>query len=108
MFEPTTTSERHIFPEGDMADALIGFINDVLPEIHAGVAQRPHVDRHTCLFESGLIDSMGILHLMAFVERTTGRKIPPRMVVMKHFRTVEAICQAFGRSPGEAHDAEND
>jgi len=95
-------------PSSDMADMLIDFVNDVLPEIHAGMPQRPHVDRQTCLFESGLIDSLGILHLMAFVERTTGRKIPPRMVVMKHFRTIEAICHAFGRPPGEAHDIEND
>ena len=108
MPEPITATARRTLPHADMADELIRFINDVLPEIHAGLRQQPHVDRHTCLFESGLIDSLGILHLMAFVERTTGRKIPPRMVVMKHFRTVDAICQAFGHSPGEQRDTDHD
>jgi len=108
MREMTTTGERSISPRGDMADELIRFINEVLPEIHAGLRGRPHIDRNTCLFESGLIDSLGILHLMAFVERTIGRKIPPRMVVMKHFRTVEAICQAFGNSLGESRDTDRD
>jgi acyl carrier protein len=104
MPEPTTATEMCSPPHRDMAEDLIRFINDVLPEIHAGQKQRLQVDRDTCLFESGLIDSMGILHLMAFIERKTGRKIPPRMVVMKHFRSVEAICQAFDRSPGESCD----
>jgi acyl carrier protein len=108
MFEPTTAANHREPPSGDMAAELIRFINEALPEIHAGLRERPHVDRHTCLFESGLIDSLGILHLMAFVEQATGRKIPPRMVVMKHFRTVEAICQAFGHSPGELCDSDHD
>jgi len=108
MRETTTANERCLPPRCDMAVALIRFINDVLPEIHTGLRERPHIDRHTCLFESGLIDSLGILHLMAFVEKTTGRKIPPRMVVMKHFRTVEAICRTFGNPPGEPCDADDD
>ena len=48
------------------------------------------------MFETGLIDSLAILHLMAFVEQFTGRPVPPRMVVMKHFRTVQAIAETFG------------
>jgi len=95
-------------PSEDMAAALVSFINQTLPEIHTGLPTRLHVDRSTPLFESGLIDSMAILHLMAFVERTIGRRIPPRMVVMKHFRTVEAICQAFYRLPGDNGDANSD
>jgi acyl carrier protein len=84
-----------------MAD-LVRFINEVLPEVHHGLSARPHVDEHTPLFESGLIDSLAILHLMAFVERATGEPIPPRMVVMKHFRTVAAIGEAFGPTEAQA------
>jgi acyl carrier protein len=107
MLDSTRATDRCTLPGRDMADELIHFINDLLPEIHAGLRERPKVDRYTCLFESGLIDSLGILHLMAFVEKTTGQRIPPRMVVMKHFRTVEAICQAFGNSSGESRDADH-
>ena len=92
----------------DLANELIRYINEVLPEIHARLTVRPYVDRHTCLFESGLIDSLGILHLMAFVEKTTGRKIPPRMVVMKHFRTVDAICSAFGQPQEESNESDHE
>src|SRR5262245_47185185 len=55
MLDSTLATEHCIPPRGDMADELIRFINEVLPEIHAGLTQQPHVDRHTCLFESGLI-----------------------------------------------------
>jgi acyl carrier protein len=76
--------------------ALLRFINDALPELDRRPKQRWMVDANTPLFETGLIDSLAILHLMAFVEYFTGRSVPPRMVVMKHFRTVNAIVETFG------------
>ena len=82
-------------PQHFSAD-LVQFINEVLPTLHAPLREPPSVDAETPLFESGLIDSLAILHLIAYVERATGRTIPPRMVVMKHFRTVAAICESFG------------
>jgi acyl carrier protein len=85
---PITTS-------GQFEAALLRFINQILPEIHEPLKSSPEVDRSTPLFESGLIDSLAILHLIGFVEKATGRPVPSRMVVMKHFRTVEAISQAF-------------
>ncbi len=59
------------------------------------VAAQMPVDRRTPLFESGLIDSLAILELIAFVEATTGRAIPARAVHMKHFGTIERISTAF-------------
>jgi acyl carrier protein len=80
-------------------DDLLQFINEELPESRGKPQQGPEVDGSTPLFDSGLIDSLAIIRLIAFVERATGRAIPPRLVVMKHFRTVDAICNTFG--PGE-------
>jgi acyl carrier protein len=80
---------------GQFEAALVRFINQILPEIHEPLKVSPQVDCRTPLFESGLIDSLAILHLIGFVEKATGRPVPARMVVMKHFRTVEAISQAF-------------
>lgn len=80
--------------QAQFRNALVDFINRKLPELHE-FKVAPNVDVSTPLFESGLIDSLGILHLIAFVERTTGRVIPTRMVVMKHFRTVDAIAETF-------------
>jgi len=64
----------------------------------AGVA---HVTGDTHLFDSGLVDSLAILELVAFVEAATGRPIPARQVVMKHFATIDRICEAFWRDEGE-------
>ena len=66
------------------------------------------VDGDTPLFETGLVDSLAILELIAFVEEATGRRIPPRQVHLKHFGTIDRICDAFwsgapvgtGVSPG--------
>lgn len=59
------------------------------------------VDGQTPLFESGLIDSLAILELIAFVEEATGRPIPARRVQMKHFGTIDRICAAFWRDERE-------
>jgi acyl carrier protein len=62
------------------------------------------VDARTPLFESGLVDSLAILELIAFVERATGRPIPARQVHIRHFGTIERICTAFWHE----HDEECD
>jgi len=65
--------------------ALLGFVN------------HPRVTADTPLFETGLIDSLAILNLIAVVEQATGRHVPARMVVMKHFRTIDSIVDTFGK-----------
>jgi acyl carrier protein len=80
---------------------LVQFINETVPSLHAPLKSPPNVTVDTPLFETGLIDSLAILHLIAYVERATGQAIPPRMVVMKHFRTVQAICDSFGPTATE-------
>ena len=77
------------------ADALCDFINFELPQLHAKVKENPDVNPETLLFAAGIIDSMAILHLIAFVERATGRNIPAEKVVMKHFQSVAAIADTF-------------
>jgi acyl carrier protein len=82
-------------------DDLLRFINEALPRNRDRPRNPPEVVGSTPLFESGLIDSLAIVQLIAYVERSTGRALSPRMVVMKHFRTVDAICETFGPSePG--------
>ncbi len=76
--------------------ALCDFINRELPALHPKVRQNPDVKPDTLLFAQGLIDSMAILHIIAFVEKAAGRGIPTEKVVMKHFQTVAAIAETFG------------
>lgn len=53
------------------------------------------IDPDTQLFEDGLIDSLNILQLIAFVEVRLGRAIPDRDIVMDRFRTPRRITEAF-------------
>jgi acyl carrier protein len=55
------------------------------------------INENTYLFEEGLIDSLKILQLIAFLEIETGRTIPDREIVMEHFRTVSAMAARFER-----------
>ena len=74
-------------------DALLRFVRDEL------LAGRPPggvaIDPDTYLFEEGMVDSLGILPLIAFVEQQCGRPIPDNEIVMEHFRTIRAIARHF-------------
>ena len=75
------------------ARALIEFIKGPLFARHG--ARPIDLDASTPLFETGIIDSLGIIDLLAFVEMATGRTVPMRMVDMRFFGTVDRICRAF-------------
>ena len=69
---------------------LLHFVNQQL------LRDSPHkAEAGTPLFDGGLIDSLKILQLIAFVETKTGRTIPDREVVMSNFRTIEIIAAHF-------------
>lgn len=69
--------------------ALLAFIRDrLLPDGQT-------IDADTPLFESGRIDSIRILELIAWTERAIGRRIPDRAIRMDHFATVRTIADTF-------------
>ena len=43
------------------------------------------------LLGSGLLDSMGVMRLVGFVEETFDLKVPPEDIVIENFMDVEAI-----------------
>ena len=57
------------------------------------------VDTH--LFARGVIDSLGILELIAWTEVSTGRIVPDESIRMDNFGTVARIARMF--VPEEAH-----
>jgi acyl carrier protein len=61
------------------------------------------IDADTYLFDDGLVDSLSILSLVAFIELRIGRSIADQEVVMENFRTVRAMDRRFG-SPPAAQD----
>lgn len=82
--------------------ALIDFIQGPLFRRHARLAGPVELDPATPLFETGIVDSLGIIDLLAFVEESIGERIPLRKVDMRYFGSVERIVNAFAPSLPEA------
>ena len=78
------------------AEALCAFINHELPALNPRMVADPRVGPDSPLFSTGLIDSLAILHLVAWVENATGAPVRIDQVVMRNFQTVAAITAAFG------------
>ena len=70
---------------------LVGFINRSLCKPGCEIV----VDVDTPLFDGGIVDSMQVLALIAFTERTLGLRIPDHRVRLRNFRTVRDISAAF-------------
>jgi hypothetical protein len=84
--------------------ALIAFITTLVRQRTGSTAKTlTEIDEFTPLFETGLIDSMGILDLLAFVEERTGGRIPIQKVDLRFFGTVDRISRSFW-----GHDEEDD
>lgn len=57
----------------------------------------------TPLFTRGVIDSLGILELIAWTEVNTGRIVPDASIRMDNFGTVARIAQMFVQEDVHAH-----
>jgi acyl carrier protein len=75
--------------------ALIEFIAGPLFLRHAKLTRGLPIDGATALFEDGIIDSLGIIDLLTFVEAAIGSPVPMRKVDMRYFGSVDRICQSF-------------
>jgi len=53
------------------------------------------VDAETPLFAQGVINSIGILKLIAWTEHATGQPIADKSIRMDNFRTVRRIAAVF-------------
>ena len=88
----------HIDSREAFTRALIEFITGPLCARHARLRGPVDVDAFTPLFESGIVDSLGIIDLLAFVETTTGEPVPMRMIDMQFFGTVDRITRTFWKT----------
>ncbi len=43
------------------------------------------------LLSSGLVDSMGMMRLIAYIEEETGIQVPPEDMILENFMNVESI-----------------
>jgi acyl carrier protein len=68
---------------------LLNFIRGKFVNGNQDVALTPSFD----LLISGLVDSHGVLRIATFMEKTFHIKVPPRDIVIEHFRSVDAMTQ---------------
>ena len=66
---------------------IIKYIQDNLLTGRGEIELSPEDD----LLGSGLLDSMGVMRLVGFVEETFNIKIPPEDIVIENFMDVRAI-----------------
>jgi nucleoside-diphosphate-sugar epimerase/acyl carrier protein len=83
---------KHLIqPENtDLEARILDFVSTSLLGGHPGA-----IDADTYLFDEGLIDSLKILQLIAFIETEIGRTIPDTDVVMANFRSVRTMAERF-------------
>ncbi len=68
-------------------DALIGFIREAL----LGGASDDAVTADAELLTTGLIDSLGLMRLIAFIREEFGTDVPYEDILIENFRTVRCI-----------------
>jgi acyl carrier protein len=64
-------------------------------------ADAASLDDDTKLFSGGLIDSLGVMDLVSFVERKLGERVPPSAITLENFDSIAQIV-AFARTLGGA------
>jgi acyl carrier protein len=66
-------------------------LNDYIVQEIMTDSPNPHLSNDDLLIEDGIIDSLGIFTLIAFIEPRFGVKIQPEDVLLDNFRTVRTI-----------------
>ena len=78
-----------MIPEDFIVDKQTMLINYIKTEFLHGrnVTIKPEDD----LLESGILNSIGLLQLVAYVEETMGIEVPPEDVVYENFHSTAAL-----------------
>ena len=69
----------------ELSERLIGYIQDDL--LDPGT----DLDAGTELLLSGMVDSLGVIQIVDFLEGEIGREIDPADVVLENFQSVDAM-----------------
>ena len=69
----------------EIQSILIGFISEELLELDESI------DADENLLVDGMVDSLGMLRLIAFIEATYSVKVPPQDFTIENFRTASVL-----------------
>lgn len=67
-------------------------------DLHVG--EDSPIDLDDNIFTAGLVDSIGIVRLIAHLEDTLGIRIPPKDLVPSNFRTIRTMAEYLERQTG--------
>jgi hypothetical protein len=90
-----------LLPAAAVGQAEAPFARELLAWLNRRFAPA-RIELHTPLFAGGLINSIRILELIAWVERAIGHEVADAQIRMDNFASPARIAQLFG---GEARDA---
>ncbi len=76
----------------DLRDALCAFINDSVSLDPATI-----VEPGTDLLLTGLVDSLGVVQIVSWMESELDISVEPNDVVLEHFQTVDAMADFVDR-----------
>ena len=59
-----------------------------------------HIDDGEPLIESGIVDSLGVLKIMSFLDETFGVDLSSEEIKLENFRDVRTICDLVAKQAG--------
>lgn len=80
---------------GDIREQLLQFVGEEL-------LNGEPIDADENLLADGVVDSLGMMRLVVFVEETFGISIPPEHFTIENFRTIDSISGYLVGSAGGA------
>lgn len=63
------------------------------------------IDGDENLLADGMVDSLGMLRLVGYIEQVSGIKVPPQDFIIDNFRTLDVLCAYLERKSAERTDA---
>lgn len=75
--------------------------NDILDFVRQEILNEPdsNLAPEDDLLETGLVDSIGMMRLVAFIETERGSKIPATDLVLENFKSIDAIVRYLAANP---------
>jgi len=70
-------------------------ITEVNPELNL-----THIDDGEPLIESGIVDSLGVLKIMSFLDESFGVDLGSEEIKLENFRDVRTICELVSKQTG--------